>query len=1018
MTSMLGALAGAGAGAVAGGLPERRVRPIWDAIDSRQFKNALKLVSALLTKHPNSPYALSLKALILERTGKPDEALSICLKAKELLFSNDSALTDDLTLSTLQIVLHRLDHFDLATSCYEHACAKYPSNLDLLMGLFNCYVRESAFVKQQQTAIKMYKVAGEERFLLWAVCSIQLQVLCGSGGEKLLLLAEGLLKKHISTHSLHEPEALAVYIALLEQQEKYADALEILCGNLGSLLPVEVDKLQIQGRLLACKGEYYAAAEVFEKILEICPDDWECFQHYLGCLLEDGSRWENRTIQDKLLKMEISDDQTPFFADDLFDVRISRATGFVQKLQEKSGSDFIRCPFLADLEIERKKLLHGQGDSNKLIEYLVLYFSRFGHLACFTSDVELFLQVLSPDERLKLLDKVLKISDSDSLGPVKKLGRSITVFKFQEMTRNAGQIPVTDIEDSALEMVQMYCDNLPLSKDLDQQESMHGEELLSMACNALVQLFWRTRNLGYIMAAVIVLEFGLTIRRYIWQYKMSLLHLYSFLGASSLAYEKYKALEVKNILLESVSHNILPQILVSPLWTDLSNLLKDYLKFMDDHFRESADLTCLAYRHRNYSKVIEFVQFKERLQCSNQYFLVRVELPLLQIKQNAHNVDEVKCILEKSRSGAVFIGLLNEMGSKSLTFNEDLETRPWWTPIPAKNYLSGPYEDISNISTEELVKERKALLPKYIERRCLLPRMIYLSIHNAFLLKDGVEANGSVPDPNILSELMSLLERYAKFLGHPLNVALSVIGDVARGSKSVEVFGADLIDWVNLAVFFNAWRVSSHEEAKVAEGYNFHCWKDVDSLLKKCLVHKLETISTDTSIMSDLPLILQLMTEPLAWHCLFLQSCIRILVPSGKKKKKTGSGDHSSPKLASAVRDSVQSLIGFMEELQKWLREWVVKSEDDNLKRQFLSMTSRGGAEGPEKVYKILKDTVSSASSAEVGDRIMGALKSWNPSEHVLRVVAEQRAMLLQTLSICESRIGALNALNKQIGQV
>lgn len=28
-----------------------------------------------------------------------------------------------------------------------------------------------------QTAIKMYKLAGEERFLLWAVCSIQLQVL-------------------------------------------------------------------------------------------------------------------------------------------------------------------------------------------------------------------------------------------------------------------------------------------------------------------------------------------------------------------------------------------------------------------------------------------------------------------------------------------------------------------------------------------------------------------------------------------------------------------------------------------------------------------------------------------------------------------------------------------------------------------------------------------------------------------------------------------------------------------------
>jgi len=44
-------------------------------------------------------------------------------------------------------------------------------------------------------------------------------------------------------------------------------------------------------------------------------------------------------------------------------------------------------------------------------------------------------------------------------------------------------------------------------------------------------------------------------------------------------------------------------MLVSPLWTELNSLLKDYLKFMDDHFRESADLTFLAYHHKNYSKV-------------------------------------------------------------------------------------------------------------------------------------------------------------------------------------------------------------------------------------------------------------------------------------------------------------------------------------------------------------------------------------------------------------------------------
>lgn len=40
--------------------------------------------------------------------------------------------------------------------------------------------------------------------------------------------------------------ALMVYISILEQQAKFGDALEILSGKLGSLLMIEVDKLQMQ----------------------------------------------------------------------------------------------------------------------------------------------------------------------------------------------------------------------------------------------------------------------------------------------------------------------------------------------------------------------------------------------------------------------------------------------------------------------------------------------------------------------------------------------------------------------------------------------------------------------------------------------------------------------------------------------------------------------------------------------------------------------------------------------------
>lgn len=39
-------------------------------------------------------------------------------------------------------------------------------------------------------------------------------------------------------------------------------------------------------------------------------------------------------------------------------------------------------------------------------------------------------------------------------------------------------------------------------------------------------------------------------------------------------------------------------------------------------------------------QAIEFVQFKERLQNSNQYLLARIESAILELKQNAGNIDE------------------------------------------------------------------------------------------------------------------------------------------------------------------------------------------------------------------------------------------------------------------------------------------------------------------------------------------------------------------------------------------
>lgn len=60
-----------------------------------------------------------------------------------------------------------------------------------------------------------------------------------------------------------------------------------------------------------------------------------------------------------------------------FDSRIARATSFVEKLLECTNASVIRCPYLANLEIERRKQLHGKGNVDNLIEALVKYFLRY-----------------------------------------------------------------------------------------------------------------------------------------------------------------------------------------------------------------------------------------------------------------------------------------------------------------------------------------------------------------------------------------------------------------------------------------------------------------------------------------------------------------------------------------------------------------------------------------------------------------------------------------------------------------
>ncbi|KAL7187189.1 hypothetical protein ACSBR1_037292 [Camellia fascicularis] len=120
----------------------------------------------------------------------------------------------------------------------------------------------------------------------------------------------------------------------------------------------------------------------------------ESLSSVLGCLLEDDSSWCNGADSDPIHPSKSVDCKLAHLSDEVFDSRILIAPAFVQKLFAEASTDSARCPYLANLEIERRKFLFGKGDDDKLIEALMQYFFSFNSLMIHT--IEFYILAILP----------------------------------------------------------------------------------------------------------------------------------------------------------------------------------------------------------------------------------------------------------------------------------------------------------------------------------------------------------------------------------------------------------------------------------------------------------------------------------------------------------------------------------------------------------------------------------------------------------------------------------------------
>jgi len=230
-------------------------------------------------------------------------------------------------------------------------------------------------------------------------------------------------------------------------------------------------------------------------------------------------------------------------------------------------------------------------------------------------------------------------------------------------------------------------------------------------------------------------------------------------------------------------------------------------------------------------------------------------------------------------------------------------------------------------------------------------------------------------------------------------------------------FSPDIVSWMNFAVFINAWNLCSNVSViPGTDQSSQNSWWIVDNLLKTCIDEQLtDTNQMLTSPGSNIPLLAWMVTEPITWHLLVIQSCMRSMTPQGKKKKKGGPSERPNTPHLQAIRSSVQCMTDTLQGVQKCLSDQV-KPEDQALDI-LVSHLQGTSAEGPGQITRLLDESAAAASS-EVGGRIAHSLEPWSCACVMRRLVQAENETIAELRKMCTSKLKLLASASASLNLV
>ncbi len=260
----------------------RKLEAIYEMIDGRNHKGALRAIERdLLAKHPTLQIARVLKGIVLSRSGSRPEGHALC-EAVRL-----EGPTDDAVINTLALYYKNVGATAEPEAMFEAASSSAPRNPEYLRALHDCYARSRSHVKQQQCAMKLYRLTNHPNHITWAVCAMLLRC---RDDPSLAQLACAMCAKLRASGVVTTREAFLVHLRALREAARPDQVLALLLSEAAeTCVPMPAERAALIAAAHEAVGDSAAALARWRDVLTLAPDDWHAMSSAL-CLVMPGTR--------------------------------------------------------------------------------------------------------------------------------------------------------------------------------------------------------------------------------------------------------------------------------------------------------------------------------------------------------------------------------------------------------------------------------------------------------------------------------------------------------------------------------------------------------------------------------------------------------------------------------------------------------------------------------------------------------------------------------------------------------